>query len=55
MARAESDRHDEEALLRPDAGTQSQFKKCKAPKTYRHKSSLSPPLDNVDARFGARA
>jgi adenine-specific DNA-methyltransferase len=43
--RAESYRHDEEALLRPDVGTQAQFKKRKPPKTYRYVSSLSPALD----------
>jgi adenine-specific DNA-methyltransferase len=31
--------------LRPEAGTQSQFKKKKAPATYRYDSSLSPSLD----------
>src|SRR5881396_1884647 len=43
--RAETYRHDEEALLRPDVGTQAQFKKKKEPKTYRYDSSLSPALD----------
>jgi adenine-specific DNA-methyltransferase len=43
--RADSYRHNEEALLRPDVGTQAQFKKRKAPKTYRYDSSLSPALD----------
>lgn len=43
--RAESYRHEDEALLRPDVGTQAQFKKRKAPKTYRYDSSLSPALD----------
>src|SRR5438128_3042076 len=42
---AESYVHDEEALLRPDVGTQAQFKKKKAPVTYRYDSSLSPALD----------
>ncbi|MEK6675154.1 MAG: hypothetical protein AABZ47_05800 [Planctomycetota bacterium] len=37
-----------EALLRPNVGTQSQFRKKKAPKTYRYDSSLSPEL-NWDA------
>jgi adenine-specific DNA-methyltransferase len=45
VAKAESYRHDEEALLRPDIGTQAQFKKRKPPKTYRYDSSLSPALD----------
>ena len=43
--RAETYRHEEEALLRPDVGTQAQFKKRKPPKTYRYDSSLSPALD----------
>jgi adenine-specific DNA-methyltransferase len=43
--RAESYRHDEEALLRPEVGTQAQFRKRKAPKTYTYDSSLSPALD----------
>jgi len=43
--RAETYRHDEEALLRPDVGTQAQFKKRKAPKAYTYDSSLSPALD----------
>lgn len=37
--------HEEEALLRPEIGTQTQFKKKKPPKTYRYDSSLSPALD----------
>jgi adenine-specific DNA-methyltransferase len=32
-------------LLRPDVGTQAQFKKKKPPATYRYDSSLSPTLD----------
>lgn len=32
------------SLMRPEVGTQAQFKK-KAPKTYRYDSSLSPALD----------
>lgn len=43
--RAETYRHDQEALLRPDVGTQAQFRKKKPPKTYRYDSSLSPALD----------
>ena len=43
--RAESYTHEEEALLRPDVGTQAQFRKKKPPKTYRYDSSLSPALD----------
>src|SRR2546429_4934394 len=44
-AEAAEYRHEEEALLRPDVGTQAQFKKRKPPKTYRYDSSLSPALD----------
>ncbi|KRT74915.1 MAG: methylase N-4/N-6 domain-containing protein [Deltaproteobacteria bacterium CSP1-8] len=44
--RAETYRHSEATNpLRPDAGTQSQFRKKKPPKTYRYDSSLSPALD----------
>lgn len=31
--------------MRPEVGTQAQFKKKKTPKTYRYDSSLSPALD----------
>jgi|SRR5919109_615369 adenine-specific DNA-methyltransferase len=34
-----------EALLRPDVGTQAQFRKKKSPREYRYDSSLSPALD----------
>src|SRR3954470_796449 len=43
--RAETYRHEDEAPLRPDVGTQAQFKQKKPPKTYRYDSSLSPALD----------
>ena len=43
--KAEAYRHEDEVVLRPDAGTQAQFKKKKAPKTYRYDSSLSPALE----------
>ena len=33
------------SLMRPEVGTQAQFKKKKPPKTYRYDSSLSPTLD----------
>jgi adenine-specific DNA-methyltransferase len=33
------------SLMRPEVGTQPQFKKKKSPKTYRYDSSLSPALD----------
>jgi adenine-specific DNA-methyltransferase len=41
------------ALLRPDVGTQAQFRKKKPPKTYRYDSSLSPEL-NWDGQNPAR-
>jgi adenine-specific DNA-methyltransferase len=43
---AESYKHPEsESPMRPDVGTQPQFKKKKPPVTYRYDSSLSPALD----------
>ena len=36
---------DAESPMRPDVGTQAQFKKKKPPVTYRYDSSLSPALD----------
>lgn len=46
--------HKEEALLRPESGTQDVFPsaKRKAPKTWRYDSSLSPELvwDEAEAR-----
>jgi len=44
--------HEEEALARPDVGTQSQFKKRRQPVEYRYDSSLSPSLewDGASAR-----
>ena len=42
---AESYQHKEaDSLLRPDIGTQAQFKKRKPPVTYQYDSSLSPTL-----------
>jgi len=42
----ETYRHPEAtSLLRPDVGTQAQFKKKKPPATYRYDSSLSPVLE----------
>jgi len=39
-------RHPEaESLMRPDVGTQAQFRKKKPPQTYRYDSSLSPALE----------
>jgi hypothetical protein len=44
--KAESYRYPEsESPLRPEAGTQSQFRKKKPPVTYRYDSSLSPSLE----------
>ena len=44
--RAEGYRYPEaSALLRPDVGTQAQFRKKKKPVAYRYDSSLSPALD----------
>src|SRR6266545_8221603 len=51
--RAETYKHEEEALLRPEVGTQAQFTKRKPPKTYRYDSSLSPALD-WDGQSSAR-
>jgi len=50
---AEEYRHEEEALLRPEVGMQAQFRRKKAPRTYRYDSSLSPALD-WDGQNGAR-
>jgi len=36
---------DRELLMRPEIGTESQFRKKKPPATYRYDSSLSPALD----------
>lgn len=41
------------SLLRPDIGTQAQFKKRKPPTTYRYDSSIAPEL-SWDGRNGAR-
>lgn len=43
--KAEAYKHEQEAILRPEAGTQAQFHKKKPPRTYRYDSSLSPALD----------
>jgi adenine-specific DNA-methyltransferase len=37
--------HDEQAVLRPEVGTQPQFKKRKEPRRYKYDDSLSPALD----------
>ena len=53
-AKAESYRHPEaESPLRPEVGTQAQFRKKKPPATYRYDSSLSPALE-WDGQNGAR-
>src|SRR5437879_90840 len=45
-AAAESYRHPEaESLMRPEIGTQGNFKKKKPPQTHRYDSSLSPALE----------
>ena len=44
---------DQSLLMRPEVGTQPQFKKKKPPVTYRYDSSLSPSLD-WDSGNGAR-
>jgi adenine-specific DNA-methyltransferase len=45
-SQAKSYRHPSaDSPLRPDVGTQAQFKKRKPPATYRYDSSLSPALD----------
>ena len=52
--KAEPYRHAEAtSLMRPEVGTQAQFKKKKPPKTYRYDSSLSPALE-WDAKNPAR-
>lgn len=51
---AKAYRHIEaDSPLRPDVGTQSQFRKKKPPVTYRYDSSLSPAFD-YDGQNGAR-
>src|SRR5579875_730554 len=54
LQQAESYKHPEsESPMRPDVGTQAQFKKKKPPVTYRYDSSLSPALD-WDGQNGTR-
>src|SRR5690348_7616970 len=43
--RAETYRHREQAVLRPEVGTQAQFKKRKSATKYRYDDSLSPALE----------
>ncbi len=45
--RAESYTHEEEALLRPDVGTQAQFRKKKPPKTYRGQAVTRSHRDDL--------
>jgi adenine-specific DNA-methyltransferase len=45
--------HEQTSPMRPDVGTQAQFRKKKAPATYRYDSSLSPALD-WDGQNGVR-
>ena len=45
VRRAEQYVHDEPAILRPEVGTQPQFKKRKPPTKYRYDDSLSPALE----------
>src|SRR3990172_1825861 len=42
-----------ESLMRPEVGTQAQFRKRKPPVTYRYDSSLSPALE-LDGQNPAR-
>jgi adenine-specific DNA-methyltransferase len=37
--------HDADVAMRPDVGTQAQFRKKKAPRTYQYDSSLAPSLE----------
>ncbi len=53
MAKAEPCRPEDEALPRPEAGTQAQFTKRRAPKTDRYDSSRSTALDS-DGQSSAR-
>ena len=51
---AEGYTHPDKTLpMRPEVGTQAQFRKKKPPVTYRYDSSLSPELD-WDGQNGAR-
>jgi len=45
--------HEQTAPMRPDVGTQAQFRKKKPPVTYRYDSSLSPALE-WDGQSGVR-
>jgi adenine-specific DNA-methyltransferase len=41
-----------ESLLRPDVGTQAQFRKKKPPQKYKYDSSLSPELQGCEQQSG---
>jgi len=43
--RAEAYQHHEETVLRPEVGTQAQFKERRPPRKYRYDSALSPALE----------
>lgn len=43
--RAKVYQRDEQAVVRPEAGTQAQFKKPREHKRYRNNDSLSPSFD----------
>jgi len=45
LTSTESYRHADEAVLRPEIGTQPQFRSTRVPRTYRYDSSLSPALE----------
>lgn len=44
---------DQQSAMRPDIGTQANFRKKKAPATYRYDSSLSPTME-WDGQNGTR-
>ena len=46
---AEPYQHTQQTPMRPEVGTQAQFRKRKAPKTYRYDSSLDPALSWDDS------
>ena len=52
---AEPYQHTQQTPMRPEVGTQAQFRKRKAPKTYRYDSSLDPALswdDSISRAMG---
>lgn len=50
---AKSYLHEQTAPMRPDVGTQAQFRKKRPPTTWRYDSSLSPSLE-WDGQNGTR-